>query len=192
LRWLWHQPLIRYLALLTGGYNLIWAGAPLIVIVLAQHLQASSVSIGLLFAVAGGGGVLGALIAPYLRKQFSFGKVVISLLWAWAILWPLQAVAPNLVVLGILVTGSFFNSSIYDVVQFSYRMALIPDTLQGRVNSVFRCVAFGFQPLGSAIAGVLLQLLGPIQTILIFFIPHLVLSLITTFRSPVPAASREK
>jgi predicted MFS family arabinose efflux permease len=192
LHWLWHQPLIRYIAFLSGGYNFIWAGAPLVVIVLAQQLQASSVAIGLLFAVAGGGGVLGALIAPHVRKRFSFGKVIISILWTWVVLWPLQAAAPNLVVLGALVTGSVFISSIYDVVQFSYRMVLIPDALQGRVNSVFRSIAFGFQPLGSALAGVLLQVLGPIQTILIFFIPHLVLSMITSFRSPVPSAGREK
>ena len=32
---------------------------------------------------------------------------------------------------------------IYNVVQLSYRIALIPDGLQGRVNSSFRLFAFG-------------------------------------------------
>lgn len=46
---------------------------------------------------------------------------------------------------------------VYNVVQFSYRVALIPDALQGRVNSVFRLLAFGFQPAGAAIAGILIE-----------------------------------
>src|SRR5437867_4046098 len=48
LGWLWHQPLIRSMALLTGGNNLISAGFILIVIVLAQHMQASSFTIGII------------------------------------------------------------------------------------------------------------------------------------------------
>ena len=49
--------------------------------------------------------------------------------------------------------------------QFSYRSAIIPDELQGRVNSVFRLIAFGGQPLGLALTGVLIQKVGVIQTV---------------------------
>jgi hypothetical protein len=38
---------------------------------------------------------------------------------------------------------------VYNVVRFSYRMALIPDALQGRVNSGFRLLAFGFNPVAA-------------------------------------------
>jgi hypothetical protein len=38
LRWLWHKPLIRYMAFLTGGLNLVNAAVPLIVIVLAKEM----------------------------------------------------------------------------------------------------------------------------------------------------------
>jgi hypothetical protein len=46
-------------------------------------------------------------------------------------------------------------------------MALIPDVLQGRVNSVFRLIAFGGQPLGLALTGMLIQTVGVVQTVLI-------------------------
>jgi hypothetical protein len=36
----------------------------------------------------------------------------------------------------------------YDTVQLSYRLALIPGPLQGRVNSAFRLIAQGMRPLG--------------------------------------------
>ena len=59
---------------------------------------------------------------------------------------------------------------IYNVMQYSYRVTLIPDEMQGRVNSVFRLVAFGLQSLGLALTGVLLQRFGPTLTIAIFLI----------------------
>src|SRR5205823_11881488 len=41
LAWLWKQPLIRFMAFLTGGLNFGNAGVGLILIVLAKHQHAS-------------------------------------------------------------------------------------------------------------------------------------------------------
>lgn len=46
LSWLWHQPLIRFMAILTGGNNLVSSGYALIIIVLAQNMHALSFIIG--------------------------------------------------------------------------------------------------------------------------------------------------
>jgi MFS family permease len=167
LAWLWHHPLIRFIAILTGGYNFIFAGFTLIIIVLAQQQHASSFTIGLIFAIGGIGGVIGAVVATSIQKRFSFGQVIISTTWLSALIIPLYAIAPNPFVLGILTAASFSMGPIYNVVQFSYRSALIPDELQGRVNSVFRLIAFGGQPLGLALTGLLIQYVGVMQTIFI-------------------------
>lgn len=180
LSWLWHHPLIRFIALLTGGGNLISAGYTLIIIVLAQQMHASSFTIGLIFTIGGIGGILGAVIGPALQKRFRFGAVIITTSWMFALAWPLYAIAPNVVVIGIISAISFVGGPIYNVVQFSYRSALIPDQLQGRVNSVFRLIAFGGQPLGLALTGLLIQDLGVIQTILIFSAVEILLALSAT------------
>src|SRR5438105_375401 len=73
---------------------------------------------------------------------------------------PLFAIAPSPLLFGVIAAGQWITGPIYNAVQFSYRLALIPDALQGRVNSVFRLLAFGFQPLGAALSGVLLQSIG--------------------------------
>ena len=52
----------------------------------------------------------------------------------------------------------------YDVVQYSYRLALIPDDLQGRVNSSFRLLAWGTRPIGALLAGFLLEWAGGPET----------------------------
>src|SRR5438067_3415828 len=51
--WLWQQPLIRFMAILTGGFNLLLSGFALIIIVIAQQQHASSFTIGLIFAAGG-------------------------------------------------------------------------------------------------------------------------------------------
>ena len=99
--------------------------------------------------------------------------------------WLLFAIAPNPFVLGLANTLSFIIVPVYTVVQYSYRIALIPDQLQGRVNSVFRLLAVGSQPLGLMITGVLLQAIGPIPTVLVLFVPQLVLCVAVTLNPHV-------
>ncbi|HKS71390.1 MAG TPA: MFS transporter, partial [Ktedonobacterales bacterium] len=63
LRWLWSQPLIRFMAFLTGGLNFT-SGLTLIIIVIAQRQHATSFLIGLVFAIGSIGGVVGSVIGP--------------------------------------------------------------------------------------------------------------------------------
>ena len=165
--WLWRQPLIRFMAILTGGFNLILSGFALIIIVLAQQQHASSVTIGLIFAAGGIGALVGAVFAPSLQKRLTFAQAIIGTTCLTVVAIPLYTIAPNALVLGMITVLNFAIGPIYNVVQFSYRLALIPDALQGRVNSVFRLIAFGGQPLGLALTGLLIQTIGVIQTILV-------------------------
>lgn len=167
LAWLWHQPLIRYIAFLTGGWNFVGAGDILIVILIAQHQGATPAVIGVLFAIGGVGGIVGSIIAPRLRRRLSFAAAINGSIWISALLWPLYIIAPNPLVLGAIEAVRFTAGPLYNVVQFSYRLSLIPDELQGRVNSVFRLLAFGFQPLGYALTGYLLETAGTTPTVLI-------------------------
>ncbi|HEY4383589.1 MAG TPA: hypothetical protein VGN34_03810, partial [Ktedonobacteraceae bacterium] len=76
---------------------------------------------------------------------------------------------------------SYIIAPIFMVTQYSYRLALIPDHLQGRVNSVFRLISFGGQPIGLAITGALIQAIGAIPTVYVLFIPQLLLAIAVTF-----------
>lgn len=185
LSWLWHKPLIRYMAFLTGGMNLISAAAPLIIIVLAKKMGAQDAQIGLIFSVGGIGGILGSLIGGQIQKRFAFGQVIITVIWLSALLFPLYAVVPHFFLLGAVSALIYMMSPIYNVVQFSYRLALIPDELQGRVNSTFRLLAFGFNPLGAALSGVLLERMGAVPAVIVFSLWYLMLAFITTFNKHV-------
>lgn len=166
LAWLWQQPLIRYMAFLTGGINYVTSGASLLIIVVAAQQGASATLTGVIFAAAGAGGILGAVIAPFVQRRLSFAQAVIGTCWGYALVWSLFPVAATPLLLMILVAVVALISPMYDTVQMSYRLALIPDALQGRVNSVFRMVADGMKALGVAMTGILLEQVGATGTIL--------------------------
>ena len=90
------------------------------------------------------------------------------------------ALAPNLAALFAAYIVGAPIVAIFLVVQSSYQLRLIPDELRGRVNSVFRLVTLGLQPLSLALTGVLLQNFGGVSTILIVFVPQVVLAALTT------------
>jgi predicted MFS family arabinose efflux permease len=188
LSWLWRTPLIRYMAFLTGGLNLVAAAAPLIVIVLARHLGASDIDIGLVFSIGGVGGVIGSLVGGRIQKRFSFGRVIVFVIWSEALLFPLYAAVPSFLLLGLIAALIAMLAPIYNVVQFSYRLALIPDALQGRVNSTFRLIAFGFNPLGAALSGILLERFGGREAVALFAICYLLLAALTTVNTHVRSA----
>jgi len=185
LRWLWGKPLIRYMAFLTGGMNLVGAATPLIVIVLAKDQGASDVDIGLVFSIGGIGGIVGSLLGGQIQKRFAFGHVIVGVSWALALLFPLYLVVPRFALLGVVAALIYMTGPIYNVVQFSYRLALIPDALQGRVNSTFRLLAFGFIPLGAAAGGFLLERLGATATVIVFTALYVLLAVATSFNRHV-------
>ncbi|GHO87507.1 hypothetical protein [Dictyobacter formicarum] len=49
----------------------------------------------------------------------------------------------------------------------SYRFALTPDAMRGRVNSIFRLISNGLAPLGLTLTGLSLQYYGPVVTVLL-------------------------
>jgi MFS family permease len=188
--WLWQHKLIRYMAVLTGGINFVTSGAILIIVILATQLGASPTLTGAIFAAAGGGAILGSAVAPLVQRRLSFGQAIISACWCYAIVWCLLSTATTPILLMILVGLVSFISPMYDTVQMSYRLALIPDTLQGRVNSVFRLVADGSKALGAAMAGILLEQIGTTSTILVSTGVLVVLAVLTMLNRHVRTAPR--
>jgi predicted MFS family arabinose efflux permease len=157
----------------------------LVVIVLARQEHASPATIGILLAFGGVGGIAGSLVVGRLQRRFSFAQLIITTAWLWALLWPLYAISPNLVTLGAITAALFVVWPVYNVVQMSYRVALIPDHLQGRVNSAFRIIAFTGQPVGMVLSGGLIQAVGPRTTVLLLALAPLAMAIAASISSSV-------
>jgi hypothetical protein len=93
LRGLWRHPVLRFLALLSCVGMFMDTGTVLLVIVIASRAHAPAAAIGLIYGIAGMGGIAGALLATPIRRCLRFGQVMIgtNLLWALRLLVSLAA-----------------------------------------------------------------------------------------------------
>jgi MFS family permease len=166
MRWLWRSPLIRFMSFVYAGFALA-GGYELGVIVLATARGATPLVIGLIFAAGGVGGLLGALIAPRIQRSYRFGQIIPALQWGYPLANILFVLAPNPLLMALVEAGSMAVDQVYDVVWPSYRMALIPDELQGRVTSAYRMIFSSVGPIGAAFSGILIQRLGAAPELLL-------------------------
>ncbi len=190
LRWLWNQPLLRSMAFITAGNIFFGAGQTLIIIVIAQQQHASDATIGLIFGIAGIGTILGAIAVEAIRRRFSFAQIITGVLWLFVVFWLPFAALPSPLILGLLTAALFFIGPFYAVTSVSYRLAITPDELQSRVNSVARLIALGLSPAGQALTGILLQYTGPQTTVLLLTAGQVVLPLAAMVNRPIREARK--
>ena len=122
----------------------------------AQRLGLPPGRVGLLVAAFGGCVLLGSFLAPLVSRVLSVRAVLLLELWTWLgcglfLIWP------NVYVLtaGTLPTAMAIPST--NSVVHGYRMAMTPDRLLGRVESIWRTISLMIMPLGPLVAGVLLD-----------------------------------
>jgi predicted MFS family arabinose efflux permease len=164
--WLWRHRTLRALTALLGAGNCLVAGEALLVIVLAERLRATAPEVGLILGLGGCGAVFGALLAERVVRRLTFAQAFIGGNWLVALLFLLYAVAPTPFALGLVMAGIGAVYAVINVAQFSYRMSLIPDALQGRVSSIIRLMLYGSLPLGLAVAGFAIEHVGAVATVL--------------------------
>ncbi len=161
LRYLWTRAPLRRLAVVNMLHRMCFAPVQLATVVLARdQFQAPAGTIGLLFTAAGAGGLVASVVTPWLRDRVSVGHSMLGLTAGHAVGLAVVALAqsPAIAAAGLFLAGGM--ETMTGIVQVSYRLAVIPDDLQGRVNSSYRLLSFGAVTFGTAAGGVLLATLG--------------------------------
>ena len=187
---LWRQPLLRTASLLSAANDLALNSLYLVVIVVATERGASPGLVGAMFAFIGVGGVLGAVAAPWAARRFRPRGVVVGALWIMTGLIPLLALLPGALTLGVVFGAMFVAFPAWNAVIGAYRVALVPDRLQGRVQSVATLISFAAVPAGALTVGVLLEEAGSTPTILGLFALMLVVSVAAAFSRSLRDAPR--
>jgi MFS family permease len=171
------QPRVRYLILLSAGFELALSGTELALIVQSRQQHATPSLIGLMLALGAAGTTAGYVVAPRIAQRFTLRAAIVTPLWFMTALWWMYAVSPHPLFTGLLMAGAGGAASVYIVVDVAYRVTLVPDYLQGRLNSIFGLLTFGVQSLSLALGGALVQLLGAPATLLMFAACPLVMAL---------------
>jgi predicted MFS family arabinose efflux permease len=165
--WLARERFLRTTILLSAGTNFTHAGFGLVLIVRAKELGASPTRIGIMFALFAAGGVVGALAAPSIQRRVAPPVILIGSIWLWAAATAVLVLVPNTLALGALAGVQVLVGPAWNVIVGSYRYALVPDRLLGRVQSAGALVSWGTIPLGSLAAGFLLEIISAQATFLV-------------------------
>lgn len=190
LSWLWHHPVLRPFTALGAGLNLLAGGYPLLIIVLAREERVSPAGIGIVFAIASIGGLLGAVAGPWMQQRVTFGQVTIGYLASGSLLFPLYAVIPNVFVIAGVSAVVFAGGPIFNVVTQTYRFRVTPDALLGRVNGTGRVIAWGTAPLGATLTGLSLQHFGTTTTVWLIAGGYAGLATIAALSAPIRSATQ--
>jgi predicted MFS family arabinose efflux permease len=174
LRWLWQQPFLRTASLLVIASDLTVNALYLAVVVLARRHGASPELIGAMLLSIGAGGVVGALLAPQALRRLPPQAGIYGTLVAITALLPLIAFVRDPLLLGVLYGAMFVPYPTWGAMISAYRAALVPDRLQGRVQSVATLLSLGAVPFAVLAVGVALQHVGGVTTVLALFVLMLV------------------
>lgn len=163
-RFLWARPFLRTCALLFTWTNLAFEGIVLAFIVIARRQGLSSTEIGLLIAAFGACSLVGSAASPWIQKRLSMRAIVVSSLWLQVATIGFVVDPSVYVLIACSVPMALFFPTVNAVV-IGYRVAVTPERLTGRVNSVARTIALCGAPLGPLAAGLMLGALSARETI---------------------------
>lgn len=164
LRFLWHQKILRTLAVMTGVFNFASSAAFALMVLFAvgptSAMHLSEVGFGLLLTASALGAFVGSFIAERVEARLGRSKSLALTILGGALLVGAPAVTDNPYVLGPILFVGGLLIVLWNVITVSLRQRITPNRLLGRVNSAYRLLAWGTMPLGAAAGGLLAQWLG--------------------------------
>lgn len=170
-KFLFRDPIIRSVALASAWCNLsVGAFQAMLVVFLIRDGEHSTTVVGLVLAGSGVGGVLGAMLVGRLSARAGMGPTALV---------ALAMSGPGMAVVAMAGTGwgavvAFAGQLVYvgSIVVFnvnvvSYRQAITPDPIQGRVNASQRVLTWGSLAVGSIAGGFAGEVIGARYVLLI-------------------------
>jgi MFS family permease len=159
---------LRSIAACTASANLFGNMIFAIYLVyVVRVLGLDAPTIGVVLGIANIGGVAGAVGANRIGLRVGVGPTIVAssaLAGVATLLLPLASHAlaiPLLLASGLV---SSFANVVYNITQVSFRQAITPERIQGRMNATMRFIVWGTIPIGSTIGGILGAQLGLVQT----------------------------
>jgi len=190
LRFVWSRPFFRVLMFWSALANLTVNALFFVAVLRMIEAGFPAFQIGMVEAVAGVAGIVGAVVAPWIIDRVPTGRLTVAIAWSFAPLvvpmafWNQPAVVAAALGLGLLLNPAG-NAGIG-----AYRIAVTPPELVGRVQSTSQFVSMSAMPLAPVLAGVLLTTLGGTAAVLVLGVLTALVALIPTLSVTVRSVPR--
>ena len=154
------HPYLRMIAAATGSSNLFSNILfSIFVLYAVQVLTLSAAQIGLVFGLGSIGTLVGALTANWIAARIGVGPAIVSSIFLAGPSLILVAIAPaNESAIPFLVGSGLvggFSALVYNINQVSFRQAITPPRMQGRMNASMRFIVWGTIPPGQILGGLI-------------------------------------
>jgi len=140
--------------------NMIFAIIP---VYLYRELGLSAATTGVIFGIGALGTLGGALLASSIARRVGLGRTIVGAIAFDGPAMLLIALAPHDAPVVWLIAAfalAGFQVVVYNVNQLSYRQAITPAAIQGRMNATMRFLVWGTIPIGSILGGILATVIG--------------------------------
>ena len=161
LRWLWNHGLIRTLAIMLGVFNMTFAATEAILVLFAQDvLGLGSFGYGVLFTSTAVGGLIASLTADKIVAWLGPGRALQASVLISALVLSVVAFSDSAVVVWAVFLLVGITVVVWNVITVSFRQAVVPEDIFGRVNSVYRLLGWGGLSIGALLGGFLARGFG--------------------------------
>jgi MFS family permease len=161
IRWLWNHPPIRALALTIFAFNVTFGAAMAVYVLLAkERLGLDDLGFGLLISVGAVGGLAGSAIYPSLERRFALANLMRAGLLLETVTHLVLATTTSALVAGATMTLFGMHAVIWGTTSTTVRQRAVPESLMGRVTSVYMLGSLGGIAAGTLLGGVLAQQFG--------------------------------
>ena len=159
--WLWNHGLIRTLAIMLGVFNMTFAATEAIFVLFAQEvLGLGSFGYGVLLTSGAVGGLIGSLTADKIIAWFGSGGALQAAVVISAVVLAVVALSESAFVVWAVFLLVGISVVVWNVITVSFRQAVVPEDIFGRVNSVYRLLGWGGISVGALLGGFLARSFG--------------------------------
>jgi MFS family permease len=163
------SPILRAISACTATQNFASSMSGAVLLIFAyRQLHLSPTVMGIVFAAANVG-FAGAALATWSQRRFGLGATLALSSGAMGVLGlclPLAAVVAPVPIIFTVELLATFLVPIYNINQVSLRQAIVPQSLQGRMNATIRTFVWGTMPAGALAGGWLGNAFGAVPTLI--------------------------
>lgn len=161
LAWVWRHRGVRSFAIGAAVINLAHTGAMAVVVLLVRDvLDAGDVAFGLALTGAAVGSMAGTQLASAVVRWAGRRRAVLGTIVCFSGSLVVAGAAPHVAVAAVALAAFGAAGEVWNVIAVSYRQAIVPDALLGRVMATYRVIAYGAMPVGAAAGGLIAHVAG--------------------------------
>lgn len=159
--WFWAHRILRTFSFMGATFNFFSAARMAVFVLFAQEkLGLSEIEYGLLLAGAAFGGIAGSLYASALVRRIGPGNALFVECLLAAFAYVIIALTNQPMIVAAMLAAIGFCDMLGNVILTSFRQAVIPSHLLGRVTSAYRLPVMGAVPLGAFVGGIVTREFG--------------------------------